>query len=322
MDDSRCRLCQGVASETFHAKEMMYGTQEPFSYFQCSVCGCVQISNIPENISEFYPTDYYSYQSNSVSAGTKAKAVVRNDILRSTGFSSFIRSKIVRRFPTIELMLYYTDLNSDRSAAILDVGCGAGALVRTLREFGYGNAIGIDPFVPRDIVFRDRPLVMKRDLWGVDSRYDIISFHHSLEHLPDQLAVLQRCSNLLASDGVLIVRIPVVGGEAWKTYREGWVQLDPPRHFYLHSLDSLSLIAAKAGLDVDKVIYDSSSFQFWGSELYKRGIPLFDPRTLVGTDPSSVFTSDEMASFERKACLANENRTGDQIVAWIRHART
>ena len=55
------------------------------------------------------------------------------------------------------------------------------------------------------------------------------------------------------------------------TVRTG--RLDPPRHQYVHTLKSLELTAKQAGLRVADVQHDSWSFQFWGSEQSKRGIP-------------------------------------------------
>lgn len=47
--------------------EMMFGFGEEFAYFECSKCGCLQISEIPVDISKYYPSDYYSFSQNSTS---------------------------------------------------------------------------------------------------------------------------------------------------------------------------------------------------------------------------------------------------------------
>jgi hypothetical protein len=39
---------------------MMHGRREEFTYFQCLHCGCLQISEIPEDMSPYYPNNYYS----------------------------------------------------------------------------------------------------------------------------------------------------------------------------------------------------------------------------------------------------------------------
>jgi hypothetical protein len=58
----KCRICGHDKEESFfNAAEMMFGLKEVFSYFKCAKCGCLQITQIPENIDRFYPAKYYSY---------------------------------------------------------------------------------------------------------------------------------------------------------------------------------------------------------------------------------------------------------------------
>jgi hypothetical protein len=52
---------------------------------------------------------------------------------------------------------------------------------------------------------------------------------------------------------------------------------------------SLRLLAEKAGFIVERVIYDSESFQFWASEQYIKNIPLTDERSYHGDIAASIF---------------------------------
>ena len=57
----RCRICDNAAGNTRHtAREMMFGTREPFEYVECTRCGCVQIAAVPPDLGRHYPPDYYS----------------------------------------------------------------------------------------------------------------------------------------------------------------------------------------------------------------------------------------------------------------------
>lgn len=58
----KCRVCgfEGE-SEKYSAKEMMFGWKDPFDYFQCEKCECLQIEKIPENIARYYPEEYNAY---------------------------------------------------------------------------------------------------------------------------------------------------------------------------------------------------------------------------------------------------------------------
>ena len=58
--------------------------------------------------------------------------------------------------------------------------------------------------------------------------------------------------------------------------------------------------------------YDSSGFQFWGSEVYRRRLPLD-----INRPP---FSPRQLAAFDRRADLANRRNRGDQILAVHQHA--
>jgi SAM-dependent methyltransferase len=294
---------------------MMTGTRESFRYFECPKCGCVQITEIPAAIGNYYKHDYYSFTVPTFSLLQASKAFALKTVACLGGVSPLLRDFVRKRHHGLDLIFLYRELGHGSGTSILDVGAGSGRVVRNLYETGYRNVLGIDLFLPSDIYHRGRPLVRRSDIFGVEGRWDIISFHHSLEHMPNHMKVLARARELLSPHGCIIVRIPVVGGDAWREYREHWVQLDPPRHLVLHSRRSLDIVANNAGLDIARVSYDSRGFQFWGSELYRRGIPLNDPRSPAVARRSSLFTRQQMAEFERRAQLANTTGRGDQMVA-------
>lgn len=321
-----CRICGSAHMAALTAHEMMFGTREGFDYRECSSCGCVQIARYPEAIERHYPADYYSMRADGgaeaappslarrVREWATWQALRHLPTLRARYFDSPGARAFLARRPIAAL--YRTHV-PDLSARILDVGCGSGALLRDLRVIHYRRAEGVDPFLAAPVSHGGRLLVRKAAFEDMVGQYDCISFHHVLEHMPDQLATLRQARLLLAPGGVVLVRIPVAASEAWRRYRERWVQLDAPRHFYLHSERSLALVAGQAGLEVAEISYDSSGFQFWGSELYLRGIPLEDPRS-PATPGESIFGAAELAGWEEQARTLNAARDGDQLLAVLR----
>ena len=101
--------------------------------------------------------------------------------------------------------------------------------------------------------------------------------HHSFEHMPDPLDVFVHLERLLAQDGTIVIRIPVVDGYAWRKYGMHWYQVDAPRHFFLHTKKSISLLARAVNLKVVKVEFDSNEAQIINSEKYLEGIALNAP---------------------------------------------
>ena len=99
----------------------------------------------------------------------------------------------------------------------------------------------------------------------------------------------------------MICRIPVATAWAWREYGEHWVALDAPRHLFLHTEDSMRRLAVASGFRIERVVYDSTSFQFWGSEQYRLGIPLMDPRSHHVDPKRSPFGKAQIAEWERRA---------------------
>ena len=58
----QCRIC-GAAGEfqSWTSREMMQGKRTEFEYFECPVCECLQIAEIPNDLGEYYGEDYYSF---------------------------------------------------------------------------------------------------------------------------------------------------------------------------------------------------------------------------------------------------------------------
>jgi hypothetical protein len=58
---TKCRVCDNESgNKVYIVPEMMYGTGETFIYFQCSQCMCLQIADIPSDMTAYYPRDYYT----------------------------------------------------------------------------------------------------------------------------------------------------------------------------------------------------------------------------------------------------------------------
>ena len=167
-----------------------------------------------------------------------------------------------------------------------------------MRELGY-QAKGIDPFVPHDIHDRFGVRVERKTLEQVSDTYDVLLFRHSLEHMPiDTLRVAHRRLN---PNGVCVVCIPIVGW-AWRHYKTNWVQLDAPRHLFLHSRESFTRLAQDSGFQLKHVVFDSNEFQFWASEAYKNNVPL------VRATPPSFGASIRM---RQRARFLNRRGLGD-----------
>lgn len=309
----RCRICNlGGNSKTFTVRETMLGYGDAFLYFQCDGCGCLQIAEFPQDIGRYYPVDYYSFSATS-------RDRVDNRVVRwfrrirnraSAGGADPISRLARNLFPNRKLTsLVGTGATS--GSRILDVGCGAGWRLYALREAGFVNTLGVDPFVAEEITYENGLRILKRTVQEVDGEWDVIMFHHSFEHIPDQVGTLKAVARLLGPGGTCLIRIPTVSSFAWEHYRECWYQIDAPRHCYLHSVKSMETVARLAGLSVQSVVYDSTIDQFRASELCRLGIPWVR---------GGKFPRRQVREWKRRSRVLNREGRGDQAVFYLRKA--
>lgn len=99
---------------------------------------------------------------------------------------------------------------ADEERLVLDIGSGAGNMAHHLVH--YGQVIGID--------FNPRPLPVAQ-MRGLDvsqgsgdalpfpsATFDLVAMLDTIEHIPDELAVLRECQRVLKPGGKLIITVP------------------------------------------------------------------------------------------------------------------
>jgi hypothetical protein len=142
--------------------------------------------------------------------------------------------------------------------------------------------------------------------------------HHSFEHMDNPRESFHDLARLLPAGGLALIRIPVAGKLAGRLYGQNWVQLDAPRHIYIHTEKSISLLAKEADFRLERVEYDSEDWQFWASEQYVRGIGFHAPESHLLKPSGSCFTPEEIETFKRRAIEANAAGDGDQAAFFLR----
>lgn len=317
----KCKICNNSnENNMYEVKEMMFGFRDKFTYFQCSICGCLQIAEVPIDMSKYYPPNYYSFLLPSPQGSKKLiKRLIKNLRNQYAVLNKGVLGKYINTFFPNEILQTLSGIHLTENSAILDVGCGTGSLLYDLKEIGFKHLLGVDPYIKEDIEYENGLKIFKKSIHELDGKWDLIMFHHSFEHIPNPTDTLHSVSRLLTKNGVCLIRVPTVSSYAWEHYRESWVQLDAPRHFFLHSIKSITLLAEKADLNLEKIVYDSTDFQFWGSEQYIRDVPLTDPHSYNVVDPSnSIFSNKEIAAFKQKAKELNLKNQGDSCAFFLR----
>jgi 2-polyprenyl-3-methyl-5-hydroxy-6-metoxy-1,4-benzoquinol methylase len=311
-----CEICRNKAGNKIHlVREMMLGFRDGFRYLECGACGCLQLVDPPPDMARYYPSDYVAFRARERRVPVLALQGFRRYVRKRRNQGFFERRSWLNRFLADRhgylSLKAFAHMGVSRKARVLDVGCGAGTLLVDLKELGYENLLGVDRFISSSIDYGNGLKIIKgvlEDLVG--TTWDIVMFHHSLEHMSDPGNVLKLTADLLARGGRCLVRTPVVGW-AWEHYSVDWVQLDAPRHMFLQTEKSLRLLANAAGLAVQGVNYDSNEFQFWASELYTRNVTLAS----VGmTRPPKMFSKATLRDYRSRAAELNCERRGDSAV--------
>ncbi|MDD4983828.1 MAG: class I SAM-dependent methyltransferase [Candidatus ainarchaeum sp.] len=141
---------------------------------------------------------------------------------------------------------------------ILDIGCGDGAMTKHLLKINNAIITGIDYNPIR--VKRAKKLVKNVDFFHRDAfnpgfqkeSFDVILLHHMLEHIPDDVGLLQSMNKLLKKEGILIVGVPNEGNLICK-FRNNIVQpkiLKNTDHVHFYTKKSFYQLAKTAGFKV------------------------------------------------------------------------
>lgn len=295
---------------------MMFGLRLRFDYFQCAACGCLQICKIPADLRQYYPSAYYSFKSQGF-PGNRILGLLKRTRDDYAVFGKSFAGKLLYGFRPNVALHSLARVKLSKSSRILDVGCGAGDLLRELDCLGFHDLTGIDAYIGNDIVIGNDVRIAKGELGDIKRVYDLIMFHHSFEHMEDPKSVLARVRTILAPGGCCVIRIPVVDSYAWSRYGVDWVQIDAPRHLFLHSSRSMGILASGAGLRIRETFYDSTAFQFWGSEQYKRDIALTDDTSYLRNPDLSIFSGSAIRAMERQAKKLNDEKRGDQAAFYL-----
>lgn len=304
-----CRICNSSKNTEYIVREMMLGLRDKFRYGYCHDCNTLQITEIPENIKKYYGKEkkYYSHSED------KFRSIILDNILTKPSFYKNGIFKILNYFFLVDRRVYSIGkINLPKDSRILDVGAGTGYLLNNLKKLGYSNLRGIDPFIEQDI--EKSVKIKKINIQQLESNevFDLIMFHHSLEHIVDPVETMIAAKKHLSKDGIILVRIPIIS-HAFEKYGEYWFQIDAPRHFFIPSIKSMKIIFDKAGLVLREFYSDSTESQFVWSERYQRDIAQANIKNKYFDIFIQKFFSFNVMKFRNQARKLNSEECGDMF---------
>ncbi len=150
-------------------------------------------------------------------------------------------------------------LGLERAERLLDLGCGDGTNLRWLSAFG--RDIHGSDYNPLRLARAERRLPSAKFFLADILRYpvqpdsyDIIFCNHVIEHVPDDLGVLQTIRRILKPGGLAILGTPNEGAWWWQwAYRRAPETLRQTDHVHFYTARIIEAKMLKSGLDVTEI---------------------------------------------------------------------
>ena len=316
---SPCIICGNTNNnELFRVKELQLGLGDEFIYQLCGSCGSAQLKNPPQDFSRYYPNEsYYSFK-------MEMKSLKKPGLLRllKASYILYGKNKLLGNLLSIgykvpEFYGWMKDSKAQLNDSILDVGCGNGGLLTKLHRMGFTRLTGIDPFIKEGHDYGEIK-ILKKDIFEVEGKFDLIMMHHALEHMSEPLRAMKKAHSMLNDNKYLLIRIPVIGNYGWQKYREHWAGLDAPRHIFIPSEKGMRMLAKQAGFELVKLEYDTVDYLIWCSEQYMKGISLYADNSHMVNKKASSFSNKDIKQFRKKLAEENAKNNGDTAAFYLK----
>ena len=144
----------------------------------------------------------------------------------------------------------------DRRPRILDVGCGTGANLMLLSQFGETEGVDVSPDALEFCRQRGLDNVRLGEAEALpyeDGRFDLVTALDVVEHIDDDVAGLREFRRVLKPGGRILLFVP--------TFMFLWgVQDDVSHHRRRYRLPELRRVVEKAGFEVERTTYANITF--------------------------------------------------------------
>jgi 2-polyprenyl-3-methyl-5-hydroxy-6-metoxy-1,4-benzoquinol methylase len=214
-----------------------------------------------------------------------------------------------------------------RNGRLLDVGFGAGALLKVAREQNWRPyGIEMSALAVEQAKQNGFPDVIAGDFLAApweDGFFDVIVMTELVEHLPEPRPFLRQAKRLLSPGGLLYLTTPNGQGLSGRLLGIQWSAAAPPEHLHLFSPRSLGLLLAAEGFGDVKILAEGvnpyelveRARALWG----RRSDPGFD-RVSTGYQLNEKMVSNRLGSSVKR--IANQvlsaARLGDYLKIYAR----
>jgi 2-polyprenyl-3-methyl-5-hydroxy-6-metoxy-1,4-benzoquinol methylase len=233
-------------------------SQQSFAIWHCNSCSLRFTQDVPaqDAIGPYYQSDNYISHSDT-----------------KKGFINTLYHLVRKRTLNKKRDLVIDQLGMTKGE-LLDIGCGTGAFLNTMKTAGWGIT-GLEP----DATARKKA----NELYSIVPQwpeklfelkagtYHAITMWHVLEHVHELHAYIQQLANLITPNGRIFIAVPNYTSKDADIYQEYWAAYDVPRHLYHFSPASVQQLIAQYGLKLQtiKPMWYDSFYVSMLSEKYK-----------------------------------------------------
>ena len=213
MEHISCYICGNSSNNSIIVKSIAHN--DTYKIVRCE-CGFKYLNPRPnqEEIDSFYSADnYHPYAKGSDYIYKLYK----------------LSQKITFRWKFSIMKKYFKN-----NLLHLDYGSGDGSFSKFLNRYGEVKSISYDPFFSDDNKFNSK-----------ESKYNIITLFHSLEHIHNLDKLFLLISESLELNGVVIISVPNFNAPEREYFENKWAAYDFPRHLYHFDSKTLELLLKK-----------------------------------------------------------------------------
>ena len=239
MKTASCLNCSHASPLFFKAEDYNRRvSEESFPYYRCPNCKLVFLDPVPNNLGEYYQTDYYDVPDSIFEHDARAKHLQQWKIDLVNRFAK--KGKLLEIGPAYGLFSHLAKKSGfDVTAIEMDARC-----CDYLRD-----VVGIN--VLNDV---DTSAALSRL-----PKFDVIVFWQVLEHLVDPMTVLDLAAEHLSPGGVLIFDTPNPNAFQFRVLGKYWTHIDAPRHVTLIPIELVSDRLKTAGLQPELITSSDKS---------------------------------------------------------------
>jgi SAM-dependent methyltransferase len=310
-----CPLCSASERRVVHsgATDVFLGHPGRFDIVECTACAARYVDPRPvgEVLAGYYrDTDKRAYPNHQVGSDLDLPPTGCRHLLHAERGYPVPETGAPDARARREALAWLSDpdrteriLPWQGTGRLLDVGCGSGSYLAVCQALGW-DVTGIDLFadVAAEVAKRLDVTCHAGELTDVDlpaGSFDVVTFWHVVEHLPDPGAILARAVELLAPGGLLAIGVPVYDCAEEELFGSAWLGYDVPRHLVTFSRPRLRSFLEELGLRVESMRSEPAG---WVLKQGAKTVPLsFMQRQLLGHKLPRNWIARRLAARDRSA---------------------